>query len=176
MARLNDLSYRICEEKPSVEKLEDMLYEALLVSGYSAWQIIVGYLLAMNSLCLIFGGRLHEIVIVSISTCIIFALSQCMAREQVNHIVSNAVCMFVAGIIAIAATYVHFIDDTFSVIITNAFFLIPGIPMVNAVRNLLCGNEMNGLLELLKVILETLALVAGLFIAYFLFGKSVVFF
>lgn len=76
LARLNDLSYRVCEEKPSVEKLEDMLYEALLVSGYSAWQIIVGYLLAMNSLCLIFGGRLHEIVIVSISTCIIFAVNR----------------------------------------------------------------------------------------------------
>lgn len=60
LARLNDLSYKVCEEKPEVEKLEDMLYEALLVSGYSTWQLIVGFLLAMNSLCLIFGGKWQE--------------------------------------------------------------------------------------------------------------------
>ena len=42
--------------------------------------------------------------------------------------------------------------------------------MVNAVRNLLCGNEMNSILELIKVGLETVSLVVGLFVSVQLFG------
>jgi uncharacterized membrane protein YjjP (DUF1212 family) len=53
--------------------------------------------------------------------------------------------------------------------ITNAFYLIPGIPMVNAVRNLLCGNEMNGLVELFKVALEVVAIVAGIYSSWYIF-------
>jgi hypothetical protein len=43
--------------------------------------------------------------------------------------------------------------------------------MVNSVRNILCGNEMNGIIELLKVFLEVITIVAGLYIAYFFFGQ-----
>ena len=48
--------------------------------------------------------------------------------------------------------------------------MIPGIPLVNAVRNLLCGNEMNGILEILKVLMETVAIVLGLVLSIYLFG------
>ena len=57
------------------------------------------------------------------------------------------------------------------VCITNAFFLIPGIPMVNCARNLLCGNEMNGAIDLLKVLLEVCSIVAGIAAAYAILGS-----
>ena len=52
-----------------------------------------------------------------------------------------------------------------------SLMFIPGVPLVNSMRNILCGNEMNGILELLKVILETLTICFGVFIAYALFGR-----
>ena len=57
--------------------------------------------------------------------------------------------------------------------ITNAFFLIPGIQMINCARNLLCGNEMNGLIEFLKVIVEVCTIVAGVAAAYALMSNLV---
>jgi hypothetical protein len=43
--------------------------------------------------------------------------------------------------------------------------------MVNAVRNILCGNEMNGIIELIKVFLEVITIVIGLNLAIFFFGQ-----
>ena len=48
--------------------------------------------------------------------------------------------------------------------------MIPGIQMVNAFRNIICGNEMNGIIEMVKVILEVVTIVAGLYIACLVFG------
>jgi uncharacterized membrane protein YjjP (DUF1212 family) len=79
--------------------------------------------------------------------------------------------MFLAGVIALFFTYIGFSKNFYSIIITNAFYLIPGVPMVNAVRNILCGNEMNGIIELIKVFLEVVTIVVGLSIAVFFFGQ-----
>ena len=45
--------------------------------------------------------------------------------------------------------------------------------MVNCARNLLCGNEMNGVIDLLKVILEVCTIVAGMAAAYAILGQLV---
>lgn len=171
LRRLNDLSYQVCREKPEPKELEDMLYEALMVSGYSTKMVLAGYLLAMFALCRIFGGGWQEIIVVFISTLVLFLVSNYFAREKMNRIITNVACMFLAGCIALFFTYIGFTDNLYTIIITNAFYLIPGIPMVNSVRNILCGNEMNGILELLKVVLEVITIVAGLYIAYFVFGR-----
>ena len=52
--------------------------------------------------------------------------------------------------------------------------IIPGIPLVNAVRNLFCGNEMNGILQLMSVLLASLCLALGLTISYILLGGVLV--
>lgn len=171
LRRLNNLSYQVCHEKPKPEKLEDMLFEALMVPNYSTPILILGYIIAMACLCRMFGGGLKDIIVADLGTVIIFFVSNHLAGKKLNRIITNVVSMFIAGVIALLFVYIGFAKNIYAIIITNAFYLIPGIPMVNSMRNILCGNEMNGILELLKVILEVLTIVAGLSIAYFLFGQ-----
>ncbi len=171
LRRLNKLSYQVCQEKPEPEKLEDMLFEALMVPNYSTPILILGYLMAMTCLCRMFGGGLKDIIVADLGTVMIFFVSNHLAAKKLNRIITNVVSMFIAGVISLLFAYIGFAQNIYVIIITNAFYLIPGIPMVNSMRNILCGNEMNGILELLKVILEVLTIVAGLFIAYFLFGR-----
>jgi uncharacterized membrane protein YjjP (DUF1212 family) len=171
LRRLNNLSYQVCREKPEPEKLEDMLYEAMMCKNYSPQVLLFGYLLAMACLCRIFDGVWQDIVVAEINTVIIFFVSNRLVRQKLNRIITNVICMFLAGVIALAFSYLGFVQNFYTVIITNAFYLIPGVPMVNAVRNIICGNEMNGIIELLKVVLEVITIVAGLAIAYFFFGQ-----
>jgi uncharacterized membrane protein YjjP (DUF1212 family) len=172
LRKLNDLSYRVCSEKPEPAKLEDMLYEAAMTPSYPMPALLFGYILAMSCLCRIFSGSWRDIVVADISTVVIFFVSNRLAREKLNRIITNVVCMFLAGTIALLFSYLGFAENFFAIIITNAFYLIPGIPMVNSVRNILCGNEMNGIIELIKVFLEVITIVAGLYIAYFFFGQG----
>ena len=65
-------------------------------------------------------------------------------------------------------------SNFFIIIITNSLMMIPSISLVNAVRNILCGNEMNGILEFLKVVLESVAIVLGLVLSIYLFGGQMI--
>ena len=56
------------------------------------------------------------------------------------------------------------------IVITAIIMILPGIPLVNASRNLLCGNESNGVLQLLRINIETMALAAGIVLAMTVFG------
>jgi uncharacterized membrane protein YjjP (DUF1212 family) len=171
LRRLNNLSYEVCREKPEPCKLQDMLYEAMVAQSYQRPVLLLGYVIAMSCLCRIFGGGIRDIVVADISTVVIFLLSNRLARENLNRIITNIIYMFLAGSISLFFVYIGFAQNLLAIIITNAFYLIPGIPMVNSVRNILCGNEMNGIIELLKVFLEVITIVAGLYIAYFFFGQ-----
>ena len=60
--------------------------------------------------------------------------------------------------------------DSSSIVTACTLMIIPGIPLVNAVRNLFCGNEMNGVLQLMSVLLASLCLALGLTLSYILLG------
>jgi uncharacterized membrane protein YjjP (DUF1212 family) len=171
LRKLNDLSYRVCSEKPQPIRLEDMLYEAAMTRSYSSKMLLFGYVLAMSCLCRIFEGGIRDIIVADISTVIIFLVTSRLAREHLNRIITNVISMFLACSIALFFTYIGFAKNFYAIIITNAFYLIPGVPMVNAVRNILCGNEMNGIIELIKVFLEVITIVIGLNLAIFFFGQ-----
>ena len=63
--------------------------------------------------------------------------------------------------------------DVYILLITSAFMLIPGIPIINSVRNVMCGNEVNGAIELMKVVVETVTIVGGLVVSAAVFGGGV---
>ncbi|MCR5145077.1 MAG: threonine/serine exporter family protein [Lachnospiraceae bacterium] len=171
LKKLDRLVKCILEKKPDPSELKDKLYEAMFVPSYPASVVLIGYLIAMSSLCVIFGGGLFEVLSVCINTALIYFMSNHFNKHQFNHILIDFVCMFIVASVTIFLIILGLNIDFYIVMITNAFFLIPGIPMVNAVRNLLCGNEMNGLVELFKVGLEVAAIVAGLYCSLCIFGR-----
>jgi uncharacterized membrane protein YjjB (DUF3815 family) len=84
--------------------------------------------------------------------------------------VTNALIMWLATVAAILVMLAGLSSNAPVILITVSMLVIPGIPLVNAVRNLLCGNEMNGILQLAKVFIETLALAMGMCLALYMFG------
>ena len=120
----------------------------------------------MAALARIFLAGPAELLVTLLNTVILFFLGKLSSKIRLNKIVTNFVCMLLCSMIAILFFAAGFISNFYIVIITNAFFLIPGIQMVNCARNLLCGNEMNGVIDLLKVLLEVCTIVAGMAAAY----------
>lgn len=172
LGRLNLLVHEIINQKPAPDKLMDMLYETLLIKSYSNGVQIAGYILAMVSLCRIFGGAWQDMFVVALNTVVLYFMTMFFSRAKLNRIISNVMTMLFCGCSAIMFTKIGFSHNMPTIIITNAFFLIPGIPMVNAVRNIFCGNEMNGIIEMVKVILEVITIVAGLYLAFLLLGSD----
>lgn len=172
LSRLNQLSRRVCTEKPSPLILQDLLTETEKIEEYPRRVIIVGRLAAMGAMCVLFGGGLSDIIASDLIIFVLYWIIEAFSYSSMNSIISNMLCMFFAG------TAAHFlvwagIGTHFSVIcITCSMMLVPGIPLVNAARNLLCNNEMNGILEALKAFTQTIAIVLGLGVSIFVFGGT----
>ena len=172
LKKLNNLSFEVTKNKPDVTTLYDLLH-AIKTNDFPWWVIMLGFVVAMAGLARIFAAGWAELLIVELNTLILFGLSKLYNKIHVNKILTNIVSMFICSSIAMLFYACHFVNNFYIVIITNAFFLIPGIPIINCARNLLCGNEMNGIIELLKVLLEVCSIVAGLAAAYALFSNMV---
>lgn len=168
--RLNRLSREICSTTPPPSELASLLTESEDVKEYSTLTVIIGYLIAMTCLCGIFGGSFLDIVAADLITVVLFWTIRLLNKPSLNHIIVNVLTMWIAGTLAILMIKIGIGKHFFIIAITNSMMLIPGIPLVNATRNILCGNEMNGILEYLKVILETGAIVLGIVISIYMFG------
>lgn len=172
MRRYNSLSRAVCAKTPEPALLEDMLAESENFKEYSNWTILLGRMIATVSLTFIFGGTWLDILATCIVVFGLFWLCYALGRSNLNQMIVNIICMFYCG--AACSLFVHagLGENYFIMIISCSMVMIPGIPLVNAARNLLCGNEMNGILDILRSLFETLSLVLGLIAAIFLFGGN----
>ena len=172
LKRLNRLSYVVVSTHITPEKLPKLLNAATEGKERPDWQILLAQIAALSCLCLIFGGETRELIAVVIVTALLHYVMMLSSRLGLDRVVVNAVNMWIATAAAILLQYFGLSSNTPVILITISMLVIPGIPLVNAVRNLLCGNEMNGILQLAKVVVETLAMGMGICLALWMFGQT----
>ena len=172
LKKLNNLSYYVRDNTPDVKTLYDLLHD-IKTNDFPWWVIMIGFMLAMAGLTRIFGAGPAELLITEINTLILFGLSKLFGKIHIYKILTNFLSMFICTCVAVLFYAIGFVQNFYIVVITNAFFLIPGIPMINCTRNILCGNELNGIIDLLKVLLEICSIVAGLAAAYAVLSGAV---
>ena len=173
LGRLNQLSRTVCSTTPVPSSLTYMLDEAEKVEEYPIWLVLLGRLLAMGCICVLFGGTWKDILSTDIIIFCLFWMLIAMGKANLNHVLMNLGSMTFAGAAGMIFYRIGLADQYFVVVITCSMLSIPGIQMVNAARNLFCGNEMNGILELLKVVIETVAIVMGLMLGLMICGGGV---
>jgi uncharacterized membrane protein YjjB (DUF3815 family) len=91
---------------------------------------------------------------------------------RIDKILTNALTMWIATTIVFLLTGFGISDNKPVLIITATMMIIPGIPLVNAMRNILCGNEMNGILQTARATVETFAIGMGIYVSILMFGKG----
>lgn len=165
LKNLNQLSYKISDITPSPRLLEKMLERSLETRDYPGWIILTARIVAMSCLCFMFGGGVIDLIPVGIVTALIHFMLLILENTGLDKIVINSLTMFIATIAAIFFVYLGVGKDLAAVIITISMLVIPGIPLVNAARNLLCGRENNGILQIFKIFIETMALGTGIYVA-----------
>ena len=170
LRKLNQLCYTVAEKVPPPEQLSHMLEEAVKVREYPDIFILLAQVAALCCLCLIFGGTWRELIPVAIAAATLHGLQLLMDRTGIDRLVVNVLTMFLTTVLVLLLMKLGFPANGPVVVITVSMLVIPGIPLVNAVRNLLCGNEMNGALQLLKIVVETLALGVGIYLALWIFN------
>ena len=170
---LNRLSYKVAEITPNPKTLDQMLERSMNVPCYSECVIIGGKICAMVCLGFMFGATFLDILPIVAITVLIHFLMSCLEHTGLDHILTNSLTMWVASSCAVMLIYGGFGVNFAVTMTTVSMLVIPGIPLVNAMRNLLCGREINGILQMLKITVDTGALAAGIYAAFMMFGGVV---
>ena len=76
-----------------------------------------------------------------------------------------------AGFAAITFVHFGFGHDANMIMIGDIMLLIPGLMLINSVREMLCGDLMSGLLRLLESIVLALSIACGFAVAIMTLGS-----
>ena len=85
----------------------------------------------------------------------------CKFIKNSSYIFNNLVCGLAAGLMTYISNIVYPYFQIDKVIIGSIMLLVPGLVLVNAVRDLLAGDIVAGAARLLEAFLIALAIAAG---------------
>lgn len=159
---ISRLSWKIVEEKPSIYIVEEELERLKNISHYPRIAILLLVSFAGASFCRLFGGGYQEMIVAFVATFVGLFIRQEAARKKFNP----NLCVFFA---ALASSLISGLSIKYNIGIypeyafaTSVLYLIPGIPLINSLSDLLEGNIINGLIRGVSGLISTAAIALGL--------------
>lgn len=168
MEKINELSRRVCEKPMSPEELR---YELEHLGGEMNLPLLyIGSAVAAGSHAVFFGGTFADGIMGALFGLFICFLQIKLPRICQNNMVFNLMASLLSGIAICAVTkFIPFVH-TDKVMIGDIMLLIPGIAMTNAVRDILVGDTISGIMRLIESLLWAACLALGFMISIVLIG------
>ena len=173
LEKLNELSRKICSTTPDVDTARDELKKITVKSKQYSLSACLGYMLAAGSFTIFFGGSVLDCAAATVIAAVIYLLSAYITVTGVNRLFFTAFISAVAGFLAIGFVHLGFGNDANMIMIGDIMLIIPGLKLINSVREMLCGDIMSGLLRLIESVILSVAIAGGFAVALMLTGKAV---
>lgn len=168
LERLNAISRKCCS---SPLPLGDLRQEIASAETAVALPVYLGAsVLAVASFCLFFGGTVWDMLV-----SLLFALLICLMQKKLapicpNQIIFNLLCSFLAGVgICLTARMLPMLH-TDKIMIADIMLLIPGFAMTNALRDMLAGDTISGIMRFIESLFWATGLACGFMLSIWLIG------
>ena len=169
--QFNDLSRRCCAGQVPAEQLAQEVRRIAERQPNRA-KIYLGSVLAASGFVLFFGGTLLDAIMTAVFAVLICYMQEKLLPMCMNQMAFNMICSLAVGMLI--SGYVHICPGLHldKIMIGCVMLLIPGVALTNAVRNVLTGNTISGVMRLIEAFLWAAALAGGFMIALFLTGGA----
>lgn len=169
-SELSAFSWEVLDKKLTFSQMEKRYKEIINMKKLNPWVIVFLASLANMSFCALFGGDFISMIIVFVCTFAGFRLRQLMTRWKCNSYLTVVTSAFVAALIASCS---RFFDTTNEIaMITSVLYLIPGVPLVNGIIDIIEGYTLMGLTRLINCFLLVLCISIGLGAVLLLFNGN----
>ena len=166
LSRLTALIHKVHEEKPMPGELMGMLRDAIQGKHYSAYMTVCGMVIALLSLNYLIGGDLIDATFISFGIAVVMGADIYLSSiPGTQKMVVSALGSFAIGLIDVIGYRMGIITDPFHVMVVTAIGLVPGIPLINSCREILCGRVLCGSLLFMQAFMGVLAVVCGFGVA-----------
>jgi len=172
LERLNALARRICHEKPEVSEIGVLIQEEQQLT-YPRRMEFAGYLFVTMGFAVFFGGDLLDAVASGLVAILIFWTNQLLnhrLQANQNKLFYTFLACFLSGCLALALCRIGLGHHADKVMIGDVMLFIPGLSIVNGVRELFYRDIITGLYRLIEAIILAVAIAAGFGAAILLGG------
>lgn len=161
LEKLNALSRKICSEKPDLDIVRLELQRICIEEKNFNLKVCGGYMLAASAFALFFGGTLLDAVATVPIAAIIYLMQTYIRVKGASRLFFTALESAVAGLLALLFVHIGFGNNPDIIMIGDIMLLIPGLMLINALREMLCGDLMSGMLRLLESVILAVAIAGG---------------
>lgn len=168
---LNALSRKICANNMSYDEISYDFNKILNEATYPLWKIILGSILATSAFAIYFGGDYIDFIVAAVLGPII-VLSNRYFKPKINGFVHTILISFVVGIIGILFYKLNIGHHLDKVLIGTVMLLIPGMGLVNGVRDVFLGDTISGTLRIIESLLTAVSIAVGYCFAIYLLARG----
>ena len=167
---LNQLSRYMCQNLPGEQEVRQRI-DKIIKGGVVSFEeeIITSAIIAM-AWTTFYGGGITEGIIALLSGAMVALLAKYLKILSPNEMVLNFLLSFSVASLAYLCASFGITHDYGKIIIGNIMLLVPGVAFVNALRDMIGGDMMSGILRVCESVLLAVFLAAGSFMALVLWG------
>ncbi len=142
---LSKLTWKAIENDFTLDEFENRLRNIQKMEPkYPTWVLILGGGLACGAFNLLFGGTILSAWITTFCTIIAFYVRMLCNRWGVNVYISVAIAAFTGTMLAYCSHYFASSIDMLYAMISCSLFMIPGVPLINAVDDMMSNHIVSG--------------------------------
>ena len=165
---LNAAAREICQAPPPVDRLPLVLRRP---AARWSWRELAGYVLGSGAFAVFFGGSLLDGVASGTIGGIVYVMEQVRRVHRQNKVIYTAVACFLAGLLAQLCLWLGFGNNLDRVMIGDIMLFIPGLVIVNGVREFFYADILTGVYRLIEALLIAGAIALGYAVALMLGGR-----
>lgn len=160
--QLSKLSWAVADGRTSFEDARKRFTEVIEAPGTNQWMVLVLASLANMSFCQIFGGDLIAMGIVLAATLAGYRLKQVLLDDKADVRLTFVLCAFFSSVIGASGFVFHLGTTPETALATSVLYLIPGIPYINSISDMLEGQYIVSFSRFMNSMVLTFCLSVGL--------------
>ncbi|WP_321480158.1 threonine/serine exporter family protein [uncultured Bacteroides sp.] len=171
-SRLSTLSWEIYDKQLSLDEIKTKYHEIVNTPRESKWLVLFLVACANASFCRLFQGDATSMAIVFIATIGGFYVRQFLMARHWNHLAIFIISSFVASMIASTGYLCHWGNTPDMALGTSVLYLIPGVPLINSIMDIIDGHVLAGTSRFINACLLIICIAIGLSITILITGIS----
>lgn len=169
-SELSALSWEAFDKQLNLQEIRTKFMEIKNKPRINSALLVLLVGLANASFCRLFGGDFLAVFVVLIATMIGFYLRLVLQKNKANHFVVFTSAAFVTSFLC---SFCIYFDATAEIAIaTSVLYLIPGVPLINGVIDILEGHTLSGGSRLVQAFLLIVCISIGLSASLFIFQNN----
>lgn len=170
LTEISLLTWKVMEEKLGIEEVEKRLAEIRKLPHHPRWLILLGIGAACACLCVLVGGDWADSVVTFVAAVSGMIVRQEVLKLRFNPMIAFIAASFTTALIAGSDILYHIGGSPEKALATSVLYLIPGVPLINCVIDLIEGYVPTAIARGIFGGFILLCIAVGMSLAIFILG------